>query len=194
LAIYFSGRLMPALFPESPLAAIISGCLNSSGWTVHLSRSSRSKASGRTGVFPLGRRLIVLPLLVAILLLAPSLLLADEGSDGAPGEDVVATSLLATADRPVINEILYNPVNSAEALEYIELYNPTDRAISLSNWTLSDGIDYLFPATAVIPAKGYVIVAQKASCPTKEMAFVCATIRPVLLTASSMAVHFRGPR
>jgi hypothetical protein len=72
----------------------------------------------------------------------------------------VATSLLATADRPVINEILYNPVNSAEALEYIELYNPTDRAISLSNWTLSDGIDYLFPATAVIPAKGYVIVAQ----------------------------------
>ncbi|MBD3617806.1 MAG: lamin tail domain-containing protein [Gracilimonas sp.] len=72
----------------------------------------------------------------------------------------------------VINEILYNPLansddNLPDQTEYVELYNPSDYAISLEGFYLHDELDEngevraLLPVSTHykwIPANGYVVV------------------------------------
>jgi hypothetical protein len=60
----------------------------------------------------------------------------------------------------VINEIHPNPDRKNEAVEFVELYNPTSHEISLAHWALNGGVDYLFPLDAKIGPGGYVVVAQ----------------------------------
>lgn len=59
-----------------------------------------------------------------------------------------------------INEIHYNSPNKTIREEFIELYNPTDAAVDISNWSVRGGIDYFFPANTSIPARGFLIVAE----------------------------------
>ena len=59
----------------------------------------------------------------------------------------------------VINEIHYDPDVKTEAVEFIELYNTETTHIDLSGWHFSNGISYVFPAGAIISARGYVVVA-----------------------------------
>lgn len=73
-------------------------------------------------------------------------------------DDVSATAY--TGDPVVINEIHYDPAPGDAAAEYIELYNPGDRAIDLSGWALAGGIAYDFPTGTLLPARGYLIVAR----------------------------------
>jgi hypothetical protein len=63
-------------------------------------------------------------------------------------------------DQLVINEIHHNPDRKNEAVEFIELYNPTAHEINLANWTLAGAVDYLFPPNAKIGAGGYAVLAQ----------------------------------
>ncbi|MFT5525378.1 MAG: hypothetical protein ACI9HK_003346, partial [Pirellulaceae bacterium] len=49
----------------------------------------------------------------------------------------------------VISEVMYHPTSpspliDADDLEFIEIYNPTDTAIDLTNWQLDDGISFQF--------------------------------------------------
>jgi len=67
------------------------------------------------------------------------------------------------ASRIVINEILTNPDTNTEWIEFIELYNPTEYAVSLEDWRISGGIDYLFPAGVIIASKGFVIIGEAPS-------------------------------
>jgi hypothetical protein len=60
----------------------------------------------------------------------------------------------------VINEIMYAPLSSKERDAYIELYNRGTNDVDLSHWRFVNGIDYLFPAGAQIPAGGYVVIAR----------------------------------
>ncbi len=60
----------------------------------------------------------------------------------------------------VINEIHYDPDVKTELVEYVELYNFGSTDVNLAGWYFSDGISYRFEAGAVLPAGGYVIVAQ----------------------------------
>ena len=60
----------------------------------------------------------------------------------------------------VINEIHYDPDVATELVEFIELHNFGSTDVNLSGWYFSDGISYRFPAGSIIPAGGYVIVAQ----------------------------------
>jgi hypothetical protein len=60
----------------------------------------------------------------------------------------------------VINEIHYDPDVKTELVEFVELHNTTDAEINLAGWYFSDGISYRFPAGAVLPARGYIIVAM----------------------------------
>ncbi len=62
----------------------------------------------------------------------------------------------STAATIVINEIHYAPQNKTAQLEYVELYNPTPNTVDLSNWTLSQGIDYIFPPGTQLAGGGYV--------------------------------------
>ncbi|MHC4726415.1 MAG: lamin tail domain-containing protein, partial [Planctomycetota bacterium] len=75
-----------------------------------------------------------------------SVLLADDINDPIPSV--------------VINEIHYDPDIATELVEFIELYNFGSTEVDLSDWYFSDGISYVFEAGVVIPAGGYVIVAQ----------------------------------
>ncbi len=67
----------------------------------------------------------------------------------------------------VINEVMADPLTGPrddddELPDWIELYNTTDRQISLENYALSDNeskpLKWRFPQGAVIPAKGYYLV------------------------------------
>jgi hypothetical protein len=71
----------------------------------------------------------------------------------------------------VINEIMYQPrivpatttENAKESPEgWIELYNRSAAAIDLSGWELAGGITYRFSPGQVIPAGGYLVVADDA--------------------------------
>ncbi len=41
--------------------------------------------------------------------------------------------------------------------EWIELHNPGDEEVDISGWSLTEGVDFVFPAGAVLPAQGYVV-------------------------------------
>ena len=62
----------------------------------------------------------------------------------------------------VINELMYNPQTGDEFLELqnitdgeVLLYDP---AIPTNGWALTDGIDFTFPITATVPARGRALV------------------------------------
>ncbi|MCH8923034.1 MAG: lamin tail domain-containing protein, partial [Planctomycetes bacterium] len=79
------------------------------------------------------------------------------------GDDFVAmqTSTFGAANaRPlvgpvVINELRYRP--GEDRLEFIELRNTSDAAVSLAGWSLS-GVQFVFPPEAIIAADGLLIV------------------------------------
>jgi len=60
----------------------------------------------------------------------------------------------------VINEIHYDPDVKTELVEFIELHNTAAEDIDLSGWYFRSSISYRFGAGAILPAGGYVIVAQ----------------------------------
>ncbi|GAA5117768.1 lamin tail domain-containing protein [Luteolibacter yonseiensis] len=60
----------------------------------------------------------------------------------------------------IINEIHYNGLDNSVHSDFVELYNFSTTAANIGGWTLSDGIEYTFPAGTVIPPGGYVVVAE----------------------------------
>ncbi|MCX7681815.1 MAG: lamin tail domain-containing protein, partial [Anaerolineae bacterium] len=73
--------------------------------------------------------------------------------------------------RPLISEVLYRPATNPLSGEWVELYNPTAMPVDLSGWYLGDvgpggeygsGL-YRFPAGAVLPPGGVIVIAQQAA-------------------------------
>lgn len=63
----------------------------------------------------------------------------------------------------VINEIMYNAAEDADPEDWVELYNPSETAIDISNWVLKDEDNdhrYTFPAGTNISPKGYITAVQ----------------------------------
>lgn len=60
----------------------------------------------------------------------------------------------------VINEIHYNGPDNTVLDEFIELHNPKALAVDVSGWRLRGGIDFVIPVGTVIPAGGFLVVAQ----------------------------------
>jgi len=86
--------------------------------------------------------------------------------DGAPDFQLLATptpGATNSAPRPmelVINEIMYHPITQNSADEYVEIYNPGSSSVDLAGWEFTDGISFKFPAGAVAPPNGYIVVAK----------------------------------
>ena len=60
----------------------------------------------------------------------------------------------------VINEIFYHSPNDLNDLQWIELHNTTDQAVSLTGWRLTKGTKCTFGAGASVPGGGYVVVCK----------------------------------
>ncbi len=65
----------------------------------------------------------------------------------------------------VISEIYYNPMSSdpdveALDLEFVEVMNPTDQPVDLTNWRIRGGIDYDFDAGQMIDAGQVIVIAR----------------------------------
>jgi hypothetical protein len=64
----------------------------------------------------------------------------------------------------VINEIMYNPPESGtDSTEYIEFLNNSNATVDMSNWVISQGVVYTFPAGTTVAPGAFVVVAGKAS-------------------------------
>jgi hypothetical protein len=65
----------------------------------------------------------------------------------------------------VINEVMYAPIDpdgvgpiEAANLEYVEIFNPTNSDVVMTNWQLDGGINFEFPAAFSLPAGQAVAV------------------------------------
>ncbi|MBL9139337.1 MAG: lamin tail domain-containing protein, partial [Verrucomicrobiales bacterium] len=60
----------------------------------------------------------------------------------------------------VINEIMFAPISLNDDDEFIELFNRTTTSFDLTDWTISDGVDFRFPAGTTLPGGGYLVVTR----------------------------------
>ncbi len=70
-------------------------------------------------------------------------------------------------DQVVINEIFYHPPCQENfspcpdaPAEFIEIYNAGDSFIEVGGWRFTDGVDYTFPPGTILPAVGYLVIAD----------------------------------
>ena len=63
----------------------------------------------------------------------------------------------------MFNEIMYNPANDAQELEFVEIYNTLSFDMDISLWKLAGGIEYTFPVGATVPSEGCVVIAKSPS-------------------------------
>ncbi|MBN2473708.1 MAG: lamin tail domain-containing protein [Pirellulales bacterium] len=65
----------------------------------------------------------------------------------------------------VIHEIMYHPKAQGSgidqnALEYIEIFNPTDETVDLTHWRISGGVEFDFPAGTRLAPHEALVVSQ----------------------------------
>jgi len=66
-----------------------------------------------------------------------------------------------SASGVVINEIHSDPPDSkSRFVEFVELFNPLNTGVNAGGWTLTGGISYTIPAGTIIPACGYLVIAE----------------------------------
>jgi hypothetical protein len=58
-----------------------------------------------------------------------------------------------------ITEINYNPEGNNTNLEFIELFNNSDKAVDVSGWQV-EGVEFTFPAGSVIAPGGYGVIVK----------------------------------
>src|SRR6266516_4716087 len=63
----------------------------------------------------------------------------------------------------VLNEIMYAPISGDSSDEYVELYNQGAKAVDLSGWKFSDGIDFTFPGNRLLAPNAYLVIAKDAA-------------------------------
>ena len=81
-------------------------------------------------------------------------------SENAPATRDAANEL--DVARVVINELHYHPIDDLASAEFIELHNPGTNDVDLTGWRFSDGVDYTFPAGAMLAAGGYLVIGGDA--------------------------------
>lgn len=71
-----------------------------------------------------------------------------------------AAAEAATPSRAVvINELFYNAPDDLDEYQWIELHNPGDAPIDISDWSLDEGKLFTFPAGTKVEPKGFLVVA-----------------------------------
>ncbi|NPD45335.1 MULTISPECIES: CotH kinase family protein [unclassified Lentimicrobium] len=77
---------------------------------------------------------------------------------------LVSPHFIETTVAPLlINEINYNSSDDHDADDWIEIYNPNEEEVDVSNWQIRDELDvnsFTFPVSTSIAAKGYLVIAK----------------------------------
>ncbi len=60
----------------------------------------------------------------------------------------------------MINEMMFDPPHGNEALEFIELHNASKQPVDLTDWRLSEAVDFTFPKNTQILPWAFVVIAQ----------------------------------
>jgi hypothetical protein len=66
-------------------------------------------------------------------------------------------------DSLVINEINYHSASDFNPGDWVEFYNPQNYPLDIHNWKFKDEVDtheFIFPSGAVLPAHGYMVLAE----------------------------------
>jgi hypothetical protein len=58
------------------------------------------------------------------------------------------------------NEVHYDPIDSTELIEFIELYNAGSSVVNLSSWSIDKGVNFTFPAGGTLDPGGYLVVSE----------------------------------
>ena len=74
-----------------------------------------------------------------------------------------ATRLLAFDSAVVFNEVHYHPVNEASQTEWIEIKSNQGVDIDISGWSITDGVNFTFPANTVLTGNGLLVIAATPS-------------------------------
>ncbi len=73
-----------------------------------------------------------------------------------------AVGQAASSDHLLLTEVLYDPAGPEPGAEFIELFNPMDRAASISGWSLADNsASDPLPAVTIQPGQHLVIAANQ---------------------------------
>jgi hypothetical protein len=67
------------------------------------------------------------------------------------------------SDSLIINEINYHSAANFDPGDWVELYNPQQHALDITNWKFKDEVDtheFIFPAGTIIPSGGFLVVAE----------------------------------
>lgn len=78
----------------------------------------------------------------------------------------------------VINEIMYRSGSGNSFDEFIELYNSSNQPVDLSNWRINKGVSFTFPATTILNANAYIVVAANLSTFSTKYPAVTNVIGP----------------
>lgn len=76
------------------------------------------------------------------------------------------TLTLGSANSPhepsplAITEIYYHPPDDYVLFEYVELKNITSEPVDVSNWELTDAVEYVFPEATTLPAGATVVLVS----------------------------------
>jgi len=73
---------------------------------------------------------------------------------------LLAPRLYAAAADIVINEIMYNPPNELESLQYVELFNRGASTVDLSNWSFTRRIKYAFPQDTRMDPGAFLVICR----------------------------------
>ena len=72
----------------------------------------------------------------------------------------VAPATHAADSDIVINELMYNPPDEKENLQYVEISNRGAAAVDLSQWAFTRGIRFIFPDQTRIEPDSYLVVCR----------------------------------
>ncbi len=60
----------------------------------------------------------------------------------------------------VLNEVMYNPPDDLDNLQFVELHNASDKPADLSGWKLTKAVRYEFPAGTILSPGGFFVVCK----------------------------------
>ncbi|NWK56872.1 lamin tail domain-containing protein [Verrucomicrobiaceae bacterium N1E253] len=87
--------------------------------------------------------------------------LFNDFTQAIPGMNVVIPDSQSGTPDVVIDEVDFSPASHDQDQEYIRLWNRESSEVDISGWSISHGVEFVFPAGTVIPRNGYLYVSPK---------------------------------